>query len=206
MGYVKHVVVIELDNTLEKCSNKPHPYVTYTGKPPEDLLAYLKSGKGPERIGNGAVGLIPKLVSNFKLTRSLKVVQRRLKEVIHPLRDLGYAVNRDANVFSVYVIDSDTENKTTILNVGRKKRAVYVGQSSITPEQRYDKLKHAEKFKRNLSSGVVDERGKGINESHSPKKKVFTEKAALNLEADISFKLHNQGYRVFGGGLTSAIR
>jgi hypothetical protein len=37
-------------------------------------------------------------------------------------------------------------------------------------------------------------------------KNVYTKDAALKLEAEISLKMHNRGYRVFGDGLTRAIK
>jgi hypothetical protein len=39
-----------------------------------------------------------------------------------------------------------------------------------------------------------------------PSKKVYTKNAALRLEAEVSLKLHNREYRVFGDGLTRALK
>jgi hypothetical protein len=45
-----------------------------------------------------------------------------------------------------------------------------------------------------------------LNYGLMPSKNVYTKTAALRLEAELSLKLHNRGYRVFGDGLTKAMR
>ena len=206
MESVKNIVVIELDGSFKKCTDKPHLYVTFTSKAPEQLLEYLQAGNGPKWICGRAVALLPKLVPGFKPTRSTKVAKHRVRELVASLKSLGYAVNQDSTVFTIYVIDLDIDKPTKLKNIGRRGRAVYVGQTSKTPEARYLQHKKQDGSKKNLSSRAVFQRGTGLNYALMPVKKVYTQDGALKLEADISLKLHNRGYRVFGDGLTRALK
>ena len=206
MESVRNIVVIELDGSFKKCTDKPHLYVTFTSKDPEQLLEYLQAGNGPKWIRGRAVSLLPKLVPGFKPTRSAKVAKHRVRELVASLKSLGYAVNQDSTVYTVYVIDLDIDNPTKLKNIGKKKKAVYVGQTSKTPEARYLQHKKQDGSKKNLSSRAVFQRGIGLNYGLMPLKIVYTKNAALRLEAELSLKLHNRGYRVFGDGLTRALK
>lgn len=206
MESVKNIVVIELDGSFKKCTDKPHLYVTFTSKEPKQLLEYLQAGNGPKWLRGRAVSLMPKLVPGFKPTRSVSVAKRRVKELCASLKAKGYAVNQDSEVYTVYVIDLDIDKPTKMKNIGKKKQAVYVGQTTKTPEARYLQHKKQDGSSRNLSSRVVFQRGIGLNYGLMPSKRVYTKDVALNLEAEISIKLHNRGYRVFGDGLTRALK
>jgi predicted GIY-YIG superfamily endonuclease len=206
MESVKNIVVIELDGSFKKCTDKPHLYVTFTSKEPKQLLEYLQAGNGPKWIRGRAVALLPKLVPGFKPTRSTKVAKHRVRELVASLKSLGYAVNQDSTVFTIYVIDLDIDKPTQLKNIGRRGRAVYVGQTSKTPEARYLQHKKQDGSKKNLSSRAVFQRGIGLNYGLMPSKNVYTKNAALRLEAELSLKLHNRGYRVFGDGLTRALK
>ena len=87
-----------------------------------------------------------------------------------------------------------------------QKKAVYVGQTTKTPEARYLQHKKQDGSSKNLSSRVVFQRGIGLNYGLMPSKRVYTKDAALALEAEVSIKLHNRGYRVFGDGLARALK
>ncbi len=204
MESVKNIVVIELDGSFKKCTDKPHLYVTFTSKSPAQLLEYLQAGNGPKWISGRAVSLLPKLVPGFKPTRSVKVARQRVKDLSVSLKSSGYAVNQDSTVYAVYVIDLDIDLPTKLKNIGRRGKAVYVGQTSKTPEARYLQHKKQDGSKKNLSSRAVFQRGIGLNYGLMPSKNVYTKTAALKLEAELSLKLHNRGYRVFGDGLTRA--
>lgn len=206
MESIKNIVVVELDETFKKCTDKPHLYVTYTSKAPEDLLEFLQSGKGPVWIGGRVVRLRQKLIPDYKPTRSVTVVRRRAKELGTSLKNIGFAVNQDVAVYSVYVVNLDAEKPPKLVNIGKRKHAVYVGQTSVSPEARYLQHKKLDESKRNLSSKVVFHRGTGLNKTMMPNRNVYTEDAALKLEEDLSLKLHKRGYRVFGDGLTRALK
>jgi predicted GIY-YIG superfamily endonuclease len=206
MESVKNIVVIELDGSFKKCTDKPHLYVTFTSKAPEQFLEYLQAGNGPKWISGRAVSLLPKLVPGFKPTRSVKVARQRVKDLSVSLKSSGYAVNQDSTVYAVYVIDLDIDLPTKLKNIGRRGKAVYVGQTSKTPEARYLQHKKQDGSKKNLSSRAVFQRGIGLNYGLMPSKNVYTKTAALKLEAELSLKLHNRGYRVFGDGLTRALK
>ena len=104
----------------------------------------------------------------------------------------------------MYVVDLDIENPTKLLNVGRLKRAVYVGQTSKSPEMRYLQHKKKSALDKSLASRVVLQRGVGLRHELMPKKQVFTKAAALKLEEDVSKELDKRGFRVFGDGMTRA--
>ena len=205
MEFVKNIVVVELDKTLKRCTDKPHLYVAFTSKDPEKFLDYLQAGNGPKWIRGRAVSLLPKLVPGFKPTRSVAIAKRRVKELCASLKAKGYAVNQDSEVYTVYVIELDIDKPTKLKNIGRKGKAVYVGQTSKTPEARYLQHKKQDGSERNLSSRAVFQRGIGLNYGLMPSKNVYTKDAALRLEAEMSLKLHNRGYRVFGDGLTRVL-
>ena len=206
MESVKNIVVIELDGSFKKCTDKPHLYVTFTSKAPEQLLEYLQAGNGPKWIRGRAVALLPKLVPGFKPTRSTKAAKHRVRELVASLKTLGYAVNQDSAVYTVYVVDLDVDKPTKLKNIGKRRRAVYVGQTSKTPEARYLQHKKQDGSKKNLSSRAVFQRGIGLNYGLMPSKNAYTKNDALRLEAEMSLKLHNRGYRVFGDGLTRALK
>jgi predicted GIY-YIG superfamily endonuclease len=206
MESVKNIVVVELDKTLKRCTDKPHLYVAFTSRDPDNFLEYLQAGNGPKWIRGCAVSLLPKLVPGFKPTRSVAIAKRRVKELCASLKAKGYAVNQDSEVYTVYVIDLDIDKPTKLKNIGRKKKAVYVGQTTKTPEARYLQHKKQDGSSKNLSSRVVFQRGIGLNYGLMPLKRVYTKDAALALEAEVSIKLHNRGYRVFGDGLARALK
>jgi hypothetical protein len=206
MESIKNIVVIELDKSFKRCSDKPHLYVMFTSKDPDNFLDYLQAGNGPKWIRGRAVSLKSKLVPGFKPTRSVAVAKRRVKELCASLKADGYAVNQDSEVYTVYAIDLDIDNPTKLKNIGKKKKAVYVGQTTKTPEARYLQHKKQDGSNKNLSSRVVFQRGIGLNYGLMPSKRVYTKDAALKLEAEISIKLHNRGYRVFGDGLARALK
>jgi len=206
MESIKNIVVIELDKSFKRCTDKPHLFVTFTSKDPEQFLGYLQTGNGPKWIRGRAVSLKSKLVPGFKPTRSVAVAKRRVKELCASLKADGYAVNQDSEVYTVYVIDLDIDKPTKLRDIGKKKQAVYVGQTTKPPEARYLQHKKQDSSSRNLSSRVVFQRGIGLNYGLMPAKKVYTKDAALKLEAEISKKLRNRGYRVFGDGLARALK
>ena len=204
MESIKNISVMQLDETFDRCSDKPHLYVTYTSKPPAKLLEHIQGGNGPRWINGRVVSLLPELVPNYKTTRSASIARRRVKDLTASLKERGYAVNQDSNVYTVYVIDLDIENPTKLLNVGRLQRAVYVGQTSKTPEMRYSQHKKRGALDKSLASRVVFQRGVGLRHELMPPKQVFTKAAALKLEEDVSKELDKRGFRVFGDGMTRA--
>ena len=204
MDSIKNITVMQLDETFDRCSDKPHLYVTYTSKPPAKLLEHIQRGNGPRWIHGRVVSLLPELVPSYKTTRSATVARRRVKNLTASLKERGYAVNQDSYVYTVYVVDLDIENPTKLLNVGRLKRAVYVGQTSKSPEMRYLQHKKKSALDKSLASRVVLQRGVGLRHELMPKKQVFTKAAALKLEEDVSKELDKRGFRVFGDGMTRA--
>jgi predicted GIY-YIG superfamily endonuclease len=186
MEPVKNIVVVELDKSFKRCTDKPHLYVAFTSKDPDNFLEYLQAGNGPKWIRGYAVSLLPKLVPGFKPTRSVAIAKRRVKELCASLKAKGYAVNQDSEVYTVYVIDLDIDNPTKLKNIGKKKKAVYVGQTTKTPEARYLQHKKQDGSERNLSSRAVFQRGIGLNYGLMPSKNVYTKDAALRLEAEMS--------------------
>ena len=204
MESIKNITVMQLDETFDRCSDKPHLYVTYTSKPPAKLLEHIQGGNGPRWIHGRVVSLLPELVPSYKTTRSATVARRRVKNLTASLKERGYAVNQDSYVYTVYVVDLDIKNPTKLLNVGRLKRAVYVGQTSKSPEMRYLQHKKKSALDKSLASRVVLQRGVGLRHELMPKKQVFTKAAALKLEEDVSKELDKRGFRVFGDGMTRA--
>lgn len=71
---------------------------------------------------------------------------------------------------------------------------VYVGETSLTPEERYEKHKSGHR-----ASRKVQRFGVGLLPDLAPKSAFLTRQNALRAEARTAEKLRRRGYTVFGG-------
>ena len=91
--------------------------------------------------------------------------------------------------YRVYVIELDPEG---LGDCG--KGAVYVGETSLSPEERFAKHKSGTKAAR-----VVTRRGLRLRPDLSPAEVFETRGQALRAERRTANRLTHQGYRVWGG-------
>jgi hypothetical protein len=136
----------------------------------------------------------------------METAKKRLKECRDQLARQGHAVNRDASRFSIYIVDLDPDIAPPMVNRGKLCKLVYVGQTSLTPEQRFAQHKGPapRPGKRDLRSRIVNKRGVGLNYGlmKSLDTEAFSLEQAKERETYVSGLLERRGYRVFGDGAT----
>lgn len=91
----------------------------------------------------------------------------------------------------VYVVELDP---TDLANCGPK-GAVYVGETGLTPQERFAKHKAGGR----TSVRIVFERGLRLRPDLAPDKAFDSRAAVLRAENRTAKKLRNRGYRVQGG-------
>jgi hypothetical protein len=205
VGRKRSVVVIELSAEFERrVPDRPHLYVAATSQDPGSLLADLSEGRGPRWISGRVRALRPDLVLNYKPTTSSVAIQRRLNETRSRLSKLGFAVNGDARVWSIYVLDINADAPPALLDRGRLNKVIYVGQTSKDVTTRV--LEHQglalSKKRKYLGAPSTKGRSPRLNTKLTPTELYFTEGDAKKAEAECARKLKRAGYRVLGDGLT----
>jgi hypothetical protein len=200
----RHVVVIELDHKMKvREPGKPHLYVTSTMRRPQDLLDRLQRGKRPSWMKGELVRLRQDLIFDYRPTTSKKVIDRRLEETKLRVARMGYAVNGDANVWSVYVLDVDPDAGQPLLERGRLNRVIYVGQTSKDVDTRLKEHRGESVGRKGQYLGAPSVKGRRprLNRELAPKRQVFTKEDAIKLESKHALKLAKKGYRVLGDGV-----
>ena len=74
------------------------------------------------------------------------------------------------------------------------KGVVYVGETSLTPEERYAKHKSGQK-----ASRKVHKYGRGLRPDLAPKSPFLSKESSLKAEKRTADRLRRQGFIVFGG-------
>jgi hypothetical protein len=117
------------------------------------------------------------------------------KSVISTLKSQGYTVNRNTDVWTVYVIELDaTATKTP------GKGYIYVGETKKSPEARFAEHKgRASNGKTKLYSTVVANHGVCLRMDLAPTSKLYDKDASKRAEAEWADHLRNLGYTVKGG-------
>jgi hypothetical protein len=117
------------------------------------------------------------------------------KSVISTLKSQGYTVNRNTDVWTVYVIELDaTATKTP------GKGYIYVGETKKSPEARFAEHKNrASNGKTKLYSTVVANHGVCLRMDLAPTSKLYDKDASKRAEAEWADHLRNLGYTVKGG-------
>ena len=189
-----YILVVELDDAVpRRHPDKPNLYVALTTQEPSNRFAALLRGKGPAWLRDRLVGLRDDLTSGPFILREEAETERRA--AVRCLKQEGYTVNRDAKVWTVYVIELDPKG---CRDPG--KGYVYVGETSKTPEERFDEHKKGKRNKRGpLFSPVVRRRGRRLRMDLAPKTKYFDQAASKAAEKRWAAKLKAEGYKVAGG-------
>ena len=197
----KHnLVVVEVAGQKRRVRDKPHLYVFRTQRSVRDSFAQLKKGEGPIWVSGSDLKLRSDLVPKYAPTSKLKVAKERLERLKIDLARRGFAINRDASTWRVYVLDIDPNVAPAIGNRGKLGRVIYVGQTSATVERRLAQhqgrvLSKSGKF---IGSPKVRNRNPLLNTRLSPKKVLFTKADALAFETKVHQRLEVLGYRVRG--------
>lgn len=188
------VLVIELDDVVPRRDpDKPNLYVGVTVEEPAARYEALTRGKGPVWLEGHLARWREDLTSGPFLLR--EEAQREHKAAVKCLKSEGFTVNRDAKVWTVYVIELDPKGCRA-----PGKGFVYVGETSKSPEDRF--LEHT-KGKRNkrgpLFSPIVRRYGRTLRMDLAPQTKCFDQKASKAAEKAWAAKLKADGYKVAGG-------
>jgi hypothetical protein len=204
-----NIVVIELAEGERRIPHLPHLYVVRTQRTPEAVLTSLQEGKGPKWITGNARGLRTDLIPRYKPTRKLEVAEERVKRLKADLARQGFAINGDAKIWRIYVldVDADVPPPIPIKSRGKLGKVVYVGQTSLTLSKREARHRGAPtKAGRYIGGRKSRGRNPKLNTALTPDKQLFTEADAKKFESQTAHKLKRLGYRVLGDGLTSPTR
>ena len=189
------VLVVELDDIVERRdSGKPNLYVGVTIEEPAKRFEALRKGKGPKWLKGHLVRLRDDLTSGPFVLRD--EVKAELRMAVKCLKGEGFTVNRDASVWTVYVVELDPKG----LKGDPGKGFVYVGQTSRTAEERFEEHKKGKRNKRGpLFSPVVRKHGLKLRPDLAPDTKYFDRASAEAWEKRWCLKLRKKGYRAVGG-------
>ena len=188
------IMVVELDDVVaRRVPDKPNLYVAVTVQEPAKRYKDLENGRGPKWLRDHLVGLRDDLTSGPFILREEAAAERNA--AIACLRQEGYTVNRSAGVWTVYVVELDPKGTK---NPG--KGFVYVGQTSRTPEERFEQHKKGKRNKRGpLFSPVVRRWGLRLRMDLAPDTVYLDRRSAEAAEKRWAEKLSADGYKVAGG-------
>jgi hypothetical protein len=189
------LMVIELDDVVpRRDAKKPNLYVTKTVSELEARFEVIQRGKKTHWY----TGHVKKLRSDLAPHRSYMSAEKAtdaLDKLIRKLKSEGYTVNRDTQVWTVYVIELDSSATTK-----PGKGYVYVGETSCTPEERFKQHKDGKRNDRGrLYSGVVKEHGVRLRPDLAPRHKFFDQAASKRAEKELFDLLKAKGYNTKGG-------
>ena len=189
------LIVIELDDVVPRRDpQKPNLYVAKTVTPPEERFATIQRTKKKHWYTEHVKRLRTDLVSS-RTYKSSEDAKQALTKLVKRLTSDGYTVNRNTQVWTVYVIELD---KTAISNPG--KGYVYVGETSRTPEERFKQHRDGARNKHGrLYAGVVKQHGVRLRPDLAPRKKYFDQASAKRGEKEHFELLKSKGYQVKGG-------
>ena len=189
------LIVIELDDVVPRRDpQKPNLYVAKTVTPPEERFATIQRTKKKHWYTEHVKRLRTDHVSS-RTYKSSEDAKQALTKLVKRLTSDGYTVNRNTQVWTVYVIELD---KTAISNPG--KGYVYVGETSRTPEERFKQHRDGARNKHGrLYAGVVKQHGVRLRPDLAPRKKYFDQASAKRGEKEHFELLKSKGYQVKGG-------
>ena len=195
-----NLFVVELKELKGRSADKPHLYVTLTSSNTELAFRRLLEGKGPDWVQGKVEKLRADLLPNYRETNDREEAEKRLGKLKIDLSRQGFGVNGDSTVWVVYVLDIDPNVEPKILDLGKKGKAIYVGQTSTTRELRVEQ--HAGRLLSKSGKHIGSRKTKGrnpvLNLHLSPIKEMFTKEDALVFETETHKRLEKIGYRVLG--------
>lgn len=189
------VLVVELKDVIpRRDSLLPNLYVGITTMDLVRRTELLNKGKGPAWLKDNVTSLrhdfstAPNLTSHDS-AKDLK------KSLINSLKSEGYTVNRNTDIWTVYVIELDS---TATKSPGQG--YVYVGETKKTPEERF--VEHTGRVsngKTKLFAAVVANHGKLLRMDLAPRRKYFDSTSSKQAESEWAEHLRDVGYNVRGG-------
>ena len=189
------LIVIELDDVVpRRDQRKPNLYVARTVTPPDERFATIQRSKKIHWYTAHVLKLRSDL-ANSRTYKSSDDAREACSKLSKKLTSEGYTVNRNTQVWTVYVIELD---KTAVSNPG--KGYVYVGETSRTPEERFKQHRDGARNKNGrLYANVVKQHGVRLRPDLAPRKKYFDKDAAKRGEKEHFELLKAKGFNVKGG-------
>jgi len=189
------LIVIELDDVVpRRYPKKPNLYVAKTVTPPEERFVTIQRSKKQHWYNEHVIRLRADLAKSRSYKSSEDAKQALLK-LTRKLTSEGYTVNRNTQVWTVYVIELD---KNAVTNPG--KGYVYVGETSRTPEERFRQHMDGARNKHGrLFAGVVKQHGVRLRPDLAPRKTYFDQASARRGEKEHFELLKSKGFNVKGG-------
>ena len=187
------ILVIELDDVVTRRNPaKPNLLVTLTVDTPERRFTALAKGKSwySSHLRELCLDLAPQMTF-----RSRETAAEAESKLIRNLKSQGFTVNRDNTVWSLYVIELDPSAVSK-----PSKGHIYVGQTSLTPEARFQQhIKGVRNDRGPLFARVVHAHGLRLMPNLMPKAKYYDQESAKAAEKRLAERLKERGYRVRGG-------
>ena len=189
------LIVLELEDVVQRRDDsKPNLYVSITVLPLETRKNHLLNGRGPKWLAGKINYLRDDLSSEF-FTVEYEYARSFKSAAIADLRSAGYTVNRNTDIWTVYVIELDP-SATSESGAG----FMYVGETKKLPEQRFaEHLNRTVNGKTRLFSNVVAKHGKHLRMDLAPKDHFFDKQSSKKAESEWAGHLRTLGYVVKGG-------
>jgi len=189
------ILVAELKDVVpRRNSSLPNLYVGITTMNLLERFEHLEKGKGSPWLKNN----LTSLREDLSIEPGMKYhdeARKSKKQLVDSLKSEGYTVNRNTDIWTVYVIEL---HSSAIKDPGEG--YVYVGESRKTPEQRFSEhISRARNGKTKLYSSVVANRWKQLRMDLAPGVQCFDELSSKKAEAEWAEHLRSLGYKVEGG-------
>lgn len=166
-------------------AGKPCAYVAVKSKrPPEDQQSLRRLLANVRIVANHAIAVESESVRRH--TRLEGALSRR-ERLVREYRDKGWTVTNaePRNTHYVYIVE---------LKIPGGEIAFYVGQTGLTPEQRFERHRQGR-----LSNRQVQQYGVRLRQDLIDNVGPMTHLESLRLERQLYGRLQSKGYRVWGG-------
>jgi len=201
------LIAVELDETIRRRQpDKPHIYLAKTVAAPEERLAQLQRGAGPELFSGHYRRLVP-LPIDARPTKDSKQADELLKRNLEAFARQGHAVNNLPSSLEdewvVYVLalsEKGKERQMQNKNGKRKKGYVYVGQTSNSLEVRIAQHRGEQLSQTNRHLGARPTRNRSFEVVYH--EVVFTASHALERERQLAEDYERKNYLVDAGEAT----
>jgi hypothetical protein len=193
------VMVVELDDVKPRNESGLENLLTLvTVSTPEERFARLVGPKPSPQWTKGHVVALRSDLSITKTYGSLDSAKKAERRLVDRLLRKGYIVNRRVGHRRVYVIELDSSH---LAKPG--KGYLYVGETSLTPSERFAKHKDDARNKngKRIGSRFVRKKGLRLRPDLAPTGFALTKAEAEQAEADCRRRLEKLGYRCEGAHL-----
>ena len=196
------VMVVELDDVKPRNeSGLPNLLSLITVSTPEERFARLIGPKPSPRWTKGHVVGPRSDLSLTKIYDNYDRAKKAERRLVDRLLRQGYIVNKRASHRRVYVIELDGSHLTK-----PGKGYLYVGETSLTPSERFAKHKDDARNKngKRIGSRFVRKKGLRLRPDLAPTGFALTKAEAEQAEADCRRRLEKLGYRCEGAHLAKS--